>query len=364
MNAIDPAAGLTATLRLAHPGFALDVAVGLPERGVTALFGRSGSGKTTVLRCMAGLEPQVQGRVALGGAVWQDSARSIFLPPHQRPVGLVFQDARLFAHLSVRANIEYGMKRVPAAQRRISVDDVVALLGIGHLMDRRPARLSGGEAQRVAIARALLTSPRLLLLDEPLASLDEARKAEVLPYLERLHDELEMPVLYVSHSMNEIAHVADHLLLIDAGRLRAAGPVDEVSARLDLPLAQADGAAAVLTGTVAGHDAEFGLSRLDVAGQALWVPHIERPIGAPVRFQVAARDVSVALSRAVDSSIVNVLPAIVAARADDDHGRSLLQLDIGGALLLSRITRRSAEQLALAPGRRVHAQIKGVALLG
>ena len=362
MSAAPP--GLAATLRLAHPGFTLDAQLALPERGVTALFGRSGSGKTTLLRCIAGLESKAAGRVLFDGEPWQDSDRGVFVPPHRRPIGLVFQDARLFPHLSVRANIGYGMQRVPRAQRRVGLDEVVTLLGIGHLMDRRPARLSGGEAQRVAIARALLTSPRLLLLDEPLASLDEARKAEVLPYLERLHDELAMPVLYVSHAMAEIARVADHLVLIDAGRVLAAGTVGELSARLDLPLARDDGAAAVLAGTLAGHDAGFALSRLDVADHALWVPQLDRPLGAAVRFQVAARDVSVALMRAADSSIVNVLPAVVAERADDDHGRSLLRLDIGGAMLLSRITRRSAEQLGLVPGRPVHAQIKGVALLG
>jgi molybdate transport system ATP-binding protein len=356
-------AGIAADIRVAYERFELRAQLQLPGRGVSALFGPSGSGKTTCLRSIAGLEPRAEGRVALGSDVWQDSASRSFVPTHRRPLGIVFQDAQLFAHLRVRANIEYGMRRVPASERRIGFDEVVALLGIAHLLDRRTAGLSGGERQRVAIARALLTSPRLLLLDEPLAALDDARKAEVLPYLERLRDELSIPMVYVSHAMSEVARLADHLVLMRDGRVLASGPVADVTSRLDLPLAGTDDAAAIVTARIEAHDPAYSLSRASLGSHSLWIPQVGRAIGQAVRLQIAARDVSIALTPPRDSSIVNVLPCTVTARADDDRGRTLLRLDVGGVKLLARVTRRSAVALDLREGTEAHAQIKGVALL-
>jgi molybdate transport system ATP-binding protein len=352
----------SAKLQVAYPGFDLAVDIDLPARGATALFGASGSGKTTCLRCIAGLEQGATGRVALDGEVWFDSASGIAVPVHRRPIGYVFQDARLFEHLSVRRNLEFGYARVPKAQRKIELDDVVPRLGIGALLDRRPRHLSGGEKQRVAIARALLTSPRLLLLDEPLAAVDEARKNEFFPYLESLRDDFGVPIIYVSHLMQEVARLADHLVVLERGRVEAAGPIDEVSARLDLPLADSEEGGVVLQAQVMEHDPAFLLTRISIPGAQLWVGRIDSALGTRLRIQIAARDVSVALHPTDGTSILNVLSATIAARRDDDRGRTLLKLDAGGSMLLARVTRRSAVQLDLVAGRAVFAQIKGVAV--
>ncbi|HSW08560.1 molybdenum ABC transporter ATP-binding protein [Aquabacterium sp.] len=372
---------IEARLQLARAGFTLDVTLTLPVSGISALFGPSGCGKTTVLRALAGLERAV-GRVSLGGEVWQDDAQRRFLPTHQRALGYVIQEAALFPHLDVRRNLVYGQRRIPAAQRQIPLEQAVALLGIGHLLGRRPATLSGGERQRVAIARALLTSPRLLLMDEPLAALDAARKAEILPYLERLHSELAMPIVYVTHAMDEVARLADHLVLMDAGRVLAAGPLAELLARTDLPLARADDAGVVLHTRVLAHDAAYGLSRLglsppgldaggDPAG-ALWVGAVPQPPGSAVRVRVLARDVSVVRRAAADTSILNVLPVTLLG-LHTDGATALLSLAFGhpapggdppqGPRLLARITRRSLDALRLQPGDAIHAQIKGVSLM-
>ena len=355
---------IAAQFKLAWPGFALDVDLDLPARGVSALFGHSGCGKTTLLRCIAGLE-RGSGRLEVNGEVWQDE--SSFVPTHQRPLGYVFQDARLFAHLTVRSNLEYGMRR----QRRAAgadfsrFDSIVALLGLGPLLDRLPARLSGGEQQRVAIARALLTAPRLLLLDEPLAALDLARKQEILPYLERLRDELEIPVIYVSHAADEVARLADHLVVLEGGRAVAQGPLSETLARLDLPIRLGEDAGAVFAATVAERDAEWHLARVEFDGGELWVRDSGVPVGRQVRVRILARDVSIASSRHDDVSIMNLLPATVIAHAGEDHPSVvLLQLRVGGTTLLARLTRRSAQRLGLGPGREVWVQIKAVALVG
>lgn len=256
MNDAATHSGIQARFRLDYADFSLDVDLQLPGRGVTALFGHSGSGKTTLLRCVAGLERSDQGELTVNGERWQNSAQNLFVPPHRRPIGYVFQEANLFTHLSVRRNLEFGMRRVPAPQRRVALEQAVELLGIDHLLERMPDRLSGGERQRVGIARALLTSPRLLLMDEPLAALDLKRKSEILPYLERLHDELDIPVLYVSHSPDEVARLADHVVLLEQGRAIAQGELRETLARLDLPTAFSDDAGVVIEGEIAGHDAE------------------------------------------------------------------------------------------------------------
>ncbi|NMG77135.1 molybdenum ABC transporter ATP-binding protein [Aromatoleum diolicum] len=357
------ATAIHARFRVAWPGFALDADVQLPGRGVSALFGQSGSGKTTLLRCLAGLERAPGGYLSVRGEVWQDDARGVFLPTHQRPLGYVFQEASLFAHLSVRRNLEFGMKRVAAAARRVSLEHAIALLGIEPLLERMPEKLSGGERQRVAIARALATSPRLLLMDEPLAALDARRKAEILPYLERLHDELDIPLVYVSHAPEEVARLADHLVLLDGGRVLAAGPIHEVMPRLDLPLAHGEDAFVVIDARVAAHDEAYALTRLEFGGLPLWITGLDTRIGAQVRARVLARDVSLALSERHESSILNVLPARVVSLDEADAGRTLVRLELGGSAMLARITRRSAVQLGIAPGMEVFAQVKGVALL-
>ena len=352
---------IRAHFRLAWPGFTLDAALDLPGRGVTALFGQSGCGKTTLLRCIAGLE-RGAGRLEVKGEVWQDAHS--FMPTHRRPLGYVFQDARLFAHLDVRRNLDYGQRRTRGTTA-VARAAVIELLGLGPLLDRLPERLSGGEQQRVAIARALLTAPRLLLMDEPLASLDHARKQEILPYLERLRDELEVPVLYVSHAADEVARLADHLVVMAGGRAVAQGPLSATLARLDLPIRLGEDAGAVFEASVAERDAEWHLARVEFDGGELWVRDSGVAVGRKVRLRILARDVSIAASRHDDVSIMNLLPATVIAHAAEDHpSLVLVQLRIGATLLLARLTRRSAARLDLAPGRHVWVQIKAVALVG
>lgn len=355
--------GIRASFRIDRGGFMLDVDLALPGRGVSALFGPSGSGKTTCLRAIAGLERAPNGYVALGDEVWQDEARKAFVPTHRRALGVVFQEASLFPHLSVRGNLEFGLKRVAGAHRRFELGPVAAMLGIERLLERKPASLSGGERQRVAIARALLSSPRLLLMDEPLAALDLKRKQEILPYLERMHDELSIPIIYVSHAPDEVARLADHLVLLDAGRVVASGPLTETLARADLPPAFADDTGVVLETVLAGHEAD-DLSRLAFEGGALCVGRRSEPVGSRLRCRIHARDVSIALERPHRSSIVNLLPAVVTATAaTDTPGHVLVQMRMGGVLLLARISERSRRELDIRPGLQVWAQIKAVALL-
>ncbi len=352
-------------LRLARSDFTLDVALALPESGISALFGPSGCGKTTVLRALAGLE-RAQGRVALGSEVWQDDASGRFVATHRRALGYVIQEAALFPHLDVRRNLDYGRRRIAQAERRIALDQVVALLGIGHLLGRRPATLSGGERQRVAIARALATSPRLLLMDEPLAALDAKRKAELLPYLEKVHEELAIPVVYVSHAVDEVARLADHLVLMEAGRVTAAGPLADMLARLDLSLPLGEDAGVVLEGVVGARDAQWQLARLDVdaEGCSLWARDQGLPLGRRVRLRVLARDVSITLTPQTGTSIGNQLRGTVEAIADDTHpALALVRVRVGSAPLVARLTRRSAHALELAAGMPVWAQVKTVALM-
>ena len=354
-------AGIDAHFKLDWPGFSLDVDISLPGRGVTALFGHSGSGKTTLLRCIAGLERTPHGHLAVDGEVWQDVGR--WVPTHKRPIGYVFQEASLFAHLTVMGNLRYGMKRVTDAQR-VSLDHAIELLGIGHLLGRKPDRLSGGERQRVGIARALAVSPRLLLMDEPLAALDLKRKQEILPYLERLHDELDIPVLYVSHAVDEVVRLADHLVLLADGKVLGSGPLTETLARLDLSTALDNDPGVVLDTVVGQHDEAYHLTRLDFPGGGAWVRDAQDPIGRKVRVHILARDVSLALARPQDTSILNSLPAMVVGIGEDTHpAQVLIRLDAGGVPLLARITRRSLDALKLRPGVAVWAQIKAVALL-
>ena len=353
-----------ARFQVIWPGFTLDVDLDLPGRGVTALFGHSGSGKTTLLRCLAGLERQGRGSLHFKGEVWQDSARGFFLPTHRRPLGYVFQEASLFPHLSVWKNLDYGRKRANEGCR-VSLEHTVELLGISHLLDRMPDRLSGGERQRVAIARALATCPRLLLMDEPLAALDLKRKNEILPYLERLRDDLEIPMFYVSHSPDEVARLADHIVLLAEGRVLAEGGLRETLVRLDLPTAFTEDAGVVIEAVVAEHDAAYHLTRLDFPGGSVVVARRPEGVGCRLRFRVHARDVSLALARAEGTSIANLLPATVTEVADaDTPAHVLVRLDAGGTPLIARITRRSLDHLGVTPGKPLWAQIKAVALLG
>ncbi len=354
---------IRARFRLDRSDFRLDVGLDLPGRGVTALFGHSGSGKTTLLRLIAGLEQAEGGELSVNGQVWQD--RATFLPTYRRPLGYVFQEASLFPHLNIRRNLEFGMKRVDAAARKVSLDRAIDLLGIGHLLERKPASLSGGERQRVGIARALAVSPRILLMDEPLAALDLVRKREILPYLERLHDELQIPVLYVSHAPDEVARLADHIVVMDAGKAVASGPLTETLARLDLPIRLGEDAGVVLDGVVAERDPQWHLARVEFAGGGVWVRDGGHEIGHHVRVRILARDVSLALARHDGTSILNILPAVVAEIVDDAHpAQALVRMNVGGSPLVARLTRRSVHALALAPGQSIYAQIKAVALIG
>ncbi|QQD56304.1 molybdenum ABC transporter ATP-binding protein [Pseudomonas fluorescens BBc6R8] len=353
-------------LQLKYSGFALDVDLHLPGRGVAALYGHSGSGKTTCLRCIAGLERAEEGFVQINDEVWQDSRKGLFVPPHKRALGYVFQEASLFPHLSVLANLEFGFKRIPRQQRRVEMSHATELLGIGHLLDRHPQHLSGGERQRIGIARALLTSPSLLLMDEPLAALDSKRKSEILPYLERLHDELEIPVLYVSHAQDEVARLADHIVLLSDGKALASGPIGETLARLDLPMALGDDAGVVINGTVSAYDAHYQLLTLQLPASQLQmrVAHAPLALGKPLRFKIQARDVSLSLQAEEHSSILNRLPVTVTEEIPADNAAHVLvSLDAAGTPLLARITRYSRDQLQLHPGQPLWAQIKAVAVL-
>lgn len=355
---------IEARFQVQRAGFTLDADLRLPGHGVSALFGPSGCGKTSSLRIVAGLDRVPGARVVFNDQVWQDEARGVFVPPHRRPIGYVFQEASLFDHLNVERNLAYGMKRVPQDERRIAWDQAIALLGIGHLLQRRADTLSGGERQRVAIARALLSSPQLLLMDEPLAALDVARRREVLPYLERLHAELAIPILYVSHAPDEVARLADHLVVMEQGRVLASGPLAETLARLDLPTALAPDASVVIEGRVVSHDSAYHLLRLGFDGGEVRVGHGERAVGERVRFQILARDVSLTLAQQHDTSVLNHLQAQVEAIGEaDTPAHVLVRLNAGAAPLLARVTRLSADQLRLAPGVAVWAQIKAVALL-
>jgi molybdate transport system ATP-binding protein len=361
---MNPHQHIRASFRVEREGFSLQAQLDLPGRGVTVLFGHSGSGKTTLLRAIAGLERHAGGRLEVNGETWQDEDAKLFVPTHRRALGYVFQEASLFPHLSVQGNLDFARKRAPADGSEQLMAQVLSLLGISHLLERRATALSGGERQRVAIARALLARPRLLLLDEPLASLDARRKEEVLPYLERIPEELEIPMLYVSHSMAEVARLADHVVLLEAGQVLASGPAAAVLAQLDLATALGDDAGALVDGVVEAVDPAYGLLRLRAAGGTLHIVHSALPLGATLRLRILARDVSVALTPQTDGSILNHLQATVSSECVvNDGAHVIVRLDAGGTPLLARLTRRSRDQLGLAPGSAVWAQVKAVALL-
>jgi molybdate transport system ATP-binding protein len=340
--------------------FQLDVELAAGA-GVTALFGRSGSGKSSVVNMVAGLYRPDCGRIKVDGRVLFDAAARIDLPPEKRRLGTVFQDARLFPHLDVRTNLEFGMRRVAPADRKVAFADVVEILGVGALLDRRPATLSGGERQRVAIGRALLASPRILLMDEPLAALDNARKSELLPFIGRLARRFAIPILYVSHAIDEVLRLADTLVIMDAGRAAVVGPVEEVLSRPDLrPLTGRYEAGAVLAAIVAGHDPTYGLSTLTFPGGTLVAGRIDLPVGTHVRVRIHARDITIAVDRPERVSTRNLLPAVVREVRPVQNYVVDVVLDVGGTPLWAQITALSQAQLGLAPGMRVHALLKAI----
>jgi molybdate transport system ATP-binding protein len=354
---------ITARFQLDYGNFTLDVDLQLPGTGITVLFGPSGSGKTTLLRCIAGLQHAPQGFLEINGKVWQDSERCLFLPTHKRPLGYVFQEANLFPHLTVAGNLHFGLKRIAKPAGAVDLQHILELLGIDHLLKRMPDRLSGGERQRVAIARALALNPEVLLMDEPLASLDFKRKQEILPFLSRLHQQLAIPVLYVTHSQQEVAQLADNLVILAEGRVLASGPLSETLSRLDVPLAQDREASAVWRVTVVEHETDYHLTRVAFGGGSLSLPIVDAAIGTPVRVQIYARDVSIALEAPNATSILNVLPATITGLADDRAGQSVVRLQVGTQSLLAHITRKSALLLNLQIGMAVYVQIKGTSIL-
>lgn len=349
-------------LRMQRGPRALHLSAELPTDQVLGIHGPSGAGKTSLLRVLAGLDVDAQGLVALEKACWQDSATNHFLPAHHRQVGMVFQQPSLLSHCSVKGNLDYAWRRCPVQRRQITPDQAADWMAIGGLMSRMPATLSGGEAQRVAIARALTANPRLLLLDEPLASVDRPARRQVLGHLERLRRESPVPMVYVSHQLEELAQLADQILLMDEGRVLASGPVGQILTHLESPLARSPEAEAVLTTTVDLHAPQDQLSAVKCAEAQLWIPLQREEPGTTLRLRIAARDVSLALSRPADSSILNILPCKLDSMLTIESGHCLVRLRVGEQYLLARITGRSARHLGLRVGQDLFAQIKSVAL--
>jgi molybdate transport system ATP-binding protein len=344
---------------LARAEFALRVDLQLPSRGVTALFGPSGCGKTTLLRCIAGLE-RPHGSLIVNQQVWQDATH--FMPTHQRPIGYVFQEASLFPHLSVRGNLQYGMKRT-GSERKVALEPIIELLGIGPLLDRKPEGLSGGERQRVAIARALAVNPRLLLLDEPLAALDLRRKQEILPYLDRLQATVEIPILYVTHSPDEVVRLAHHLVLMEAGSVIASGELATTLASIDPPVRLGEETSVVIDSVVGEIETAWHLARLDFDGGSVWIRDPELPTGTGARVRILASDVSLAREQPGKSSIQNVLKGEIDGIRDDlQPGLALVRIRVGRTALLARVTQRAVAELTLKTGDTVWAQVKSVAL--
>ena len=343
--------------------FHLNVDIDVSTSGITAIFGPSGSGKTTLLRCLAGLERAPHGFMQFGEEVWQDESHRHCLPLYERPIGYVFQEPRLFPHYDVRANLLYGYKRIPVEARRIALEQVVEILGIGHLLDRRIHKLSGGEQQRVAIGRALLTSPKLLLLDEPLASLDLQRKQEVLPFIRQLHEHLHIPVLYVSHGLTEILQLADRVILLKEGHVVGAGTLNQVFTALDFRgTLGSHRIGAILDARVTSHDPQYGLSQLEFMGQSLFVPLQPVAIGQPMRVHILSSDVTLVIGRINSpTSVLNILEATIVEIREINQASVDVLLDIGAPLVAS-ITKKSLVTLGLKNGQRVFAHIKAVAL--
>ncbi len=351
---------IQARFKLDWPGFSLDVDLSLPGRGVTALFGPSGCGKTTLLRSIAGLERPPKGFLQVNGEVWQDD--SIWLPTHRRPLAYVFQESSLFPHLSVMGNLQYGRQRTSPANA-FDLSQVIELLGIEALLPRKPDALSGGERQRVAIARALAVNPRLLLMDEPLAALDMQRKQEILPYLERMQKTLDIPIIYVTHAPDEVARLAEHIVMLEHGKVTASGSLHDTLSRVDLPLRLGDDLGVIIDARVSEIDKQWHLARLDFADGACWTRDQGLALQDTARLHILARDVSIAREKPAQSSIQNILSGRIDRCVDDDApGSVIVRVLIGETPLLARITARAVAELALKPGDTVWVQVKSVAL--
>ena len=356
---------LAAQLDVQYPQFNLQASLELPLTGVTAIFGPSGCGKTTLLRCISGLERSPSGVVQFGNTTWQNETQGIFLPVSRRSIGYVFQEPRLFPHLSVESNLRFGFKRIPRERQKLAFDHIVDILNLKHLLDRRPHRLSGGEQQRVAIGRALLTNPELLLMDEPMSSLDVNHKREILPFIQRLNTELHIPIMYVSHSLQEVLQLATTLIVLKQGQVTALGPISQVFSKVDSRgLVEESHIGAIIDTVVEEHELTYRLTKLSFSGRHLYVPQQEKIVGERLRVQILSRDVSIVTSRpAFQSSVLNILEATVKeiGKIDPEHPFVDIELDIG-CPLLATITRKSLATLNLHPGQPVYAQIKTVAL--
>jgi len=353
---------LSIRYQLKRAAFDLDVDLDFSMQGVTGLFGPSGAGKTTLLRCMAGLEKSDAGRLVVDGDTWEDSASGVYLASHKRQIAYVFQEARLFPHLNVSRNLDYGRRRSVSNDDGSDLDRVVDLLELQDLLDRMPTTLSGGEAQRVAIGRALLRSPKMILMDEPLAALDEVRKEEVLSYIERLHAEVKTPIVYVSHNIDEICRVCDQLVVLEAGRTSAQGELQSVLLQTELPILAGKEAGSVLIGKIQEYDATFDLTRVELSASQLWVPGQYAGSSSDIRLRVRANDVSLCFERPVRTSILNIIEVDVMRVQEESTGSVLVHFCSGTDEFLSRITRRSLTELALRPGMKVFAQLKSVAV--
>lgn len=340
--------------------FMLDANFSIPDRGITVVFGPSGSGKTTLLRAIAGLEKSDKGFLKIGDSVWQKGED--FLATHKRQIGYVFQDAALFDHLDVKGNLNFVVKRAIGLKEDF-IESIHNLLEIKTLLNRKTTQLSGGERQRVAIARALLTNPKILLLDEPLSALDLKRKNEILPYLDSIHNDLEIPILYVTHSQDEMSRLADHLLLIEDGNIVGSGPVNDMLTRFDMPLSHGGDAVSIIEAEVLKRDSEFNLMHLDFLGGQFIVPDNSFPVQTKVRIRVVARDVSLTKSKQVDTSILNIFPAMVQEIVNEGEAQVMVRLQIKETILLACITRKSSYKLRLEKGSEVFVQVKSVAIL-
>ena len=341
--------------------FSLDVDLELPLRGITGVFGRSGAGKTSLLRCIAGLERPASGRLIVAGEVWQDDSRDTWRDVHEREVGYVFQEPRLFPHLDVLRNIQYGQQRRSPAPAN-NLDQVVALLGLENLLGRRTNELSGGEAQRVAIARALNCAPRFVLMDEPLASLDQARKDEILPFLDRLHAESAIPIIYVSHNIDEVCRLCDYLVVMENGGVAASGDLQSVLVDAEPQVLAGDQAGSVIHGKALSYDADDDLTTLRFSGGGLRVPGNAGADGVELRLRIRASDVSLCRVRPEQSTILNILPAQIESIREGNGAAALVRISLGDTSILSRVTRRSVRELNLNEGDEVFSQIKSVAV--
>jgi molybdate transport system ATP-binding protein len=352
---------LSVNLNTQRGEFELDIDIGIPIESVTALFGPSGSGKTSILRAIAGLDRHADAVISFASLTWQD--KQVFEPAHRRRIGYVFQEASLFEHLDVLGNIQYGEKRAGDAPPGLNTHTAIDVLGLSPLLDRKPGTLSGGERQRVAIGRAIAHNPQLLLMDEPLSALDYESKLDLMNWMLVLRGQLDLPIVYVSHQLEEVTRLADCMVLLENGKVRAQGDINDLLTRTDLGLSHQDNAAAVLETTVREHDQRWNLTKTSGYGQAWQIPGLHGAVGDQLRLCIAARDVSIVLQRPGASSILNCVEARVLEIMQESSAQVLLRLDVGGTILLSRITAKSASELDLEPGKPVVAQVKSMALL-